>query len=274
MEQPTIENPRLWRLCLEVAPGVLHAVMTSTVADSSLLYRRLPLDASLPLHQALEETVYANPDLLADFGHIDILVDTEAYTLIPEDVGLEAGITGEITQIGHNGLSVPAVAMDAAASGVKVVWAMPEDARQFLARTFRNVPVRHVMSLLLKYFGRTDGMSNRAKVFVHIGDGTPRRVDIAAYDAGGRLAMATSKQWETDTDVLYYALASARIAGFDVENDEMLLCGDGALRHAVTPLLSRYVRHVMPMIFPSAALRAGKEAFKAPFPLIILPLCE
>lgn len=274
MEQPTIDNPRLWRLALEVSPGMLHAVMTSTVADASLIYRRLPLDASLPLHRALEEVVYANPELLSDFGRIDMLVDTDAYTVVPEGLGIDAATIGEITQIGYGGKEPPAVTADAPTSAVSVVWAMPEDARQFMARTFRNAPARHVVSLLLKYFGRQDGMSNRAKVFVHITDGTPRRVDIAAYDAGGRLAMATSKQWESDTDVLYYALACAKVAGFDAENDEMLLCGDRALRHAVTPLLSRYVRHVMPMIFPSAALRAGKEAFKAPFPLIILPLCE
>lgn len=99
-------------------------------------------------------------------------------------------------------------------------------------------------------------------------------MDIIAYDSAGKLTMSTSKEWETETDARYYIIATARTAGFDAETDELLLCGDSSLRHAVTSALSRYVRHVMPLIFPSAALRAGKEAFKAPFPLIILPLCE
>ena len=64
METPDLDNPRLWRMALELSPGVLHAVITSTVADSSLVYRRLPLDNSLPLHKALEEIVYATPELL------------------------------------------------------------------------------------------------------------------------------------------------------------------------------------------------------------------
>ncbi len=274
METQVIDNPRLWRLVLGVCPGVLHAVMTSTVADSSLIYKRLPLDATLPLHRALEEAVYANPDLLSDFGSTTVLVDTEAYTIVPEDIDLSADELAEITHIGQDSDAGLAVFADTPASGARVVWTMHSDASNFLARTFRNAPMLHSMTILLRYFGRQDCMSNRAKVFVHLLEGTPRRIDVVAYDAVGRLVMATSKPWEADTDVLYYALASARLAGFDAESDEMLLCGDGSLRHAVTPLLSRYVRHVMPLIFPSAALRAGKEAFKAPFPLIILPLCE
>lgn len=274
MESPVIENPRLWRLILGVVPGALHAVMTSTVADASMIYKRLPLDSSMPLHRAIEEVVYANPDLLSDFGRINILVDTTSYTLLPESVDCAAEDIAEITQIGYSGTEAPSITADSVASGVRVVWSIPEKTRQFLARTFRNAPAQHFLTILLKYLGRQGDISNRAKVFAHLTDASPRRLDILAYDASGHLKMATSKEWETETDALYYILATARTTGFDAETDELLLCGDSALRHAVTPALSRYVRHVMPLIFPSAALRAGKEAFKVPFPLIILPLCE
>lgn len=274
METPDLDNPRLWRMALELSPGVLHAVITSTVADSSLVYRRLPLDNSLPLHKALEEIVYATPELLADYGKIDILVDNESYTLVPEEISCDNAAIADMTQLCKDEDEEPVVEADGPVAGAKVVWAMPEKARQFLARTFRNAPVSHSMSMLLRYWSRKDDMSNRVKVFAYLTDGTPRRIDLAAFDAGGHLVMATSKTWAADTDALYYILASARPAGFDAATDELLLCGDSALRMALTPLLSRYVRHVMPLIFPSAAMRAGKEAFKAPFPLIILPLCE
>ena len=274
MDSTLIENPRLWRLILGVTPGALHAVMISTVADASMIYKRLPLDTSMPLHRAIEEVVYANPDLLADFGKINILVDTPAYTLVPADADCTPENIAEITQIGYSGTETPAVSADVAASGVQTVWAMPEQARQFLARTFRNAPVQHSLTMLLKYLGRKGELTNRARVFAHLTDGSPRRMDIIAYDSAGKLTMSTSKEWETETDARYYIIATARTAGFDAETDELLLCGDSSLRHAVTSALSRYVRHVMPLIFPSAALRAGKEAFKAPFPLIILPLCE
>lgn len=274
METPDLDNPRLWRMALELSPGVLHAVITSTVADSSLIYRRLPLDTTLPLHKALEEIVYATPELLADYGKIDILIDNESYTLVPDDLICDSATIADITQLCKADGEAIAIETDSPVACAKVIWAMPEKARQFLSRTFRNAPVSHSISMLLKYWSRKDDMSNRARVFAYLTDASPRRIDLAAFDAGGHLVMATTKTWTTDTDALYYILACARLAGFDVATDELLLCGDSALRMSVTPLLSRYMRHVMPLIFPSAALRAGKEAFKAPFPLIILPLCE
>ena len=274
METPVIDNPRLWRLTLGLCPGVLHAVMTSTVADSSLVYRRLPLDSRQPLHKALEEAVYSTPELLSDFDRIDIVVDTESYTAVPDGVGCGIDIIGDVTQIGCGGSEAPAIMCDRPVSGTQIVWALPEKSFQFLARTFRNAPMRHAVTLLLTYWGSRDEMGNRAKVFVHLSDGSLRRLDLVSYDGGGRLVTVSSKVWEGDTDVLYYVLAGAKLSGFDPVADEVFLCGDGALRHSVTPLLSKYVRHVLPLIFPSAALRAGKEAFKVPFTLIILPLCE
>jgi hypothetical protein len=47
-----------------------------------------------------------------------------------------------------------------------------------------------------------------------------------------------------------------------------------ALREAIMPELRRYINYVMPVIFPSAMFRAGREAMNAPFELIVLPLCE
>ena len=130
-------------------------------------------DATLPLHRALEEAVYANPDLLSDFGSTTVLVDTEAYTIVPEDIDLSADELAEITHIGQDTDAGLAAFADTPASGARVVWTMHSDASNFLARTFRNAPMLHSMTMLLRYFGRQDCMSNRAKVFVHLSEGTP-----------------------------------------------------------------------------------------------------
>lgn len=274
MDTHSIENPRLWRLSLLVSRDSLHAVATSTVADSSLIYKRMPLDTTLPLHKALESTIYANDDLLADYGSTSILADMTSYTLLPSGSDIDPADIAEVTQIGADGDTALITNTDTTGAGADIVWTFPEQASHFLARTFRNAPQNHAMSVLLTYFHRQAQSGNRAKVYLHLSDGSPRRVNIVMFDASGKLVMATTKEWEADTDVLYYALSIAQGGDFKTESDEMLICGDGALRMAVTPLLSRYVRNVMPLIFPSAALRAGLDAFKAPFPSIIQPLCE
>lgn len=62
--------------------------------------------------------------------------------------------------------------------------------------------------------------------------------------------------------------------GLDAATDNIYLCGDTSARLALAPELSRYAANVLPFIFPSAALRGGHDALKAPFPLILIPLCE
>jgi hypothetical protein len=56
--------------------------------------------------------------------------------------------------------------------------------------------------------------------------------------------------------------------------DEIILAGDPASRAALSPLLRRYVRYVMPAIFPSTMFRAGRAALRTPFELVVAPLVE
>ncbi|MDE6207227.1 MAG: DUF3822 family protein [Muribaculaceae bacterium] len=272
MESTTIDSPHLWRLVLGIAPGALHAVAFSTVADATMIYRRLTLGGSDSLHRQLEEAIYAAPWLLSDFGRVDIAVSTPYFTVVPAGLD-DDGLAASLTDIAGDTPDAVELLSDSTPQ-CRVVWALDADCRRFLARTFRNAPVHHAISPLLKYFDTVSSASNRAKLFVHLSDETPRRLDIIEYDASGCLRMAVSKEWEVDNDALYYILSVAELTGFDRENDELQLCGDQTLRSRLSTLLSRYVRHVLPLIFPSAALRSGREAFRAPFPLVILPLCE
>ncbi len=264
-----IDNPRLWRLGIELTPKMLHIVRTSTVADASLRRTSIPLSGDSYL-KSLEEAVYATPDLLADYGRIYIVVRTDAFTVIPRTADDEfARLCADGACLADD--DVPSEMFIDDAEAAKVAWTMPADVAGFLARTFRNAPMHSIITPLIRFFVRRTAMGNSAKLFAHI-DG--RYLDIVAFSPDGRLMAAVTHTIETDTDALYFIMACARDAGMDPLNDEILLCGDPDRRLSLMPLLSRYAARVMPIIFPSAALRAGREAFKAPFPLIILPLCE
>ena len=88
---PAIERPRLWRLALQLEPGLLSAVIWSTVEDSTLVHFSLQLDPTLPQAKALEEAVYAAPVLLSDFGSVDVVVRTNAYMPVPQGLDEETG---------------------------------------------------------------------------------------------------------------------------------------------------------------------------------------
>ena len=53
---------------------------------------------------------------------------------------------------------------------------------------------------------------------------------------------------------------------------ELFIAGERELRAQTSALLRRYVRFVMPVIFPSSMFRAGRAAFDAPFEAIVAPL--
>ena len=57
-------------------------------------------------------------------------------------------------------------------------------------------------------------------------------------------------------------------------NDELFITGSTTTRETITPILRKHLSFVMPVIFPSEMFKAGKEAMKAPFDLIVIPLCE
>lgn len=266
-----IENPRLWRMGLHITDDKLTAVSMSMVTDGSLEQRTMPLDSQLDLHHALEEAVYAAPFLLNDFGKVDIVMRTSAFTLLPPL--LDEDSRSAAAALAHIADDIDQVFFDQAC-GATVAWALDSRVAGFLARTFRNAPVRCHISPLLDYFSRNCDSGNSGKLYVHLADGA-EQADFIAFAPGGRLLCAASHTCAGDNDVLYHIMNTASVAGFDLRaSDEVLLCGDNAARMRLLPLLRRYVAHALPLIFPSAAIKAGIEAFKAPFPLIILPLCE
>ena len=267
---PEIENPRLWRLSLELSARAMHVVLSSMVSDSTLHQYSVPINPANGYLKGLEDAVYASPEVLGDYGHVDLLVESQAYVPVPTELSDEEAIAcaahAQLTD--NEELSKIFVDRSDVAS---LAWTMPEELASFLARTFRNAPVHLHITPLIKYLHKRASLGNSAKLFAHLGAET---VDIISFSADGKLNIAATHRIESDADAAYYILACAVESGLDLANDEIQLCGDSQRRHSVMPLVAKYAARVMPLIFPSAALRAGREAFKAPFPLIIVPLCE
>jgi hypothetical protein len=72
-------------------------------------------------------------------------------------------------------------------------------------------------------------------------------------------------------DALYFIL-STRQQLLMRDSDEVVVAGDRVARAALTPLLRRYVRYVMPAIYPSVMFRAGKASLSAPLEMVLAPL--
>ena len=128
---------------------------------------------------------------------------------------------------------------------------------------------------MLQYFGAKTAAGTTSKAYVHLSKGSRQnRADIMLFRSDGRPASVSSLTFDNMEDVTYHVLAAARDAGMDTAGDQFMLCGDSTLRENLTQSLRRFATYVMPVIFPSALFRAGRDAVDAPFPLVILPLCE
>lgn len=274
MEQPEITNPTLWRLLLLIEHTSIRALALSTVDDVQTVAFTVPFDPTAPgLLQAVEEAVYAVPLLTADFASVDVLVDTSDYIVVPSSLGREAALEAAVyCCIADEGEELHAD--DIPALQATVVWPCLAELANFLARTFRNPRVGCRVSPLLRFFGVKNTGGNAAKLYAHLGGGVNPTVDMMAFGRDGSLLMCSTKPAPSVPDAAYWIMAGAREAGIDAATDSIYLCGDTSVRLALAPELSRLAANVLPFIFPSAAFRGGHDVLKAPFPLILIPLCE
>jgi hypothetical protein len=242
----------------------------SCVEDNSLIWHRIKLDpaAESPV-KALEDAIYQNPMLLVDFSAIDILIDSKRRMVFPADQADPDNINRVFAEL-YPELKFEIVTSTVYTDGTVVAIADDEERIKFLRRTFNNPRIADRIAPLCQYFGIKNRLGNAGKFHVHLSQNS---IDIIAFGTEG-LLMANTFESDNVNDDLYYILAAARALSFDNSNDQMLLSGDTARREELIPLLRQYVGYVMPVIFPSAMFKAGKDSLSAPFELITIPLCE
>lgn len=272
LTKDSISNHRFWHLSLKISDSALDIALRSTVEDNSLILRHIDFDrAAMSTAKALEEAVYDNPLLLCDFGHVDVIVDSEHFAFVPENVTADSNRLDKAARLLWPGDTDSKLIVNTIArAGASLVMKLDSAIANFIARTFNNPPVYHRLTPLCRYFSFQSRAVNNIKIFINV---SPSTVDIVAFSNSG-LLLANSFPAATPTDALYYCLAVARSCGFDQLNDEIMLSGDRKTRDSLTPLLRQYVNYAMPLVFPSDIYRHGKESLTAPFELIILPLCE
>lgn len=251
---------------MELSNERLQVMMYSIHEDNSLIFRDIALDtqAMSPL-AALEDAIYENPLLLSDFSMIDCLLDTTRFTVVPSEIRSEELRRRLLASLwADDGYEV--VADDISGCDATILTAVDAGVSGFLGRTFIDAEVSNRIAPLASYFSGKSRLGSSGKMFVNLHGNA---MDIISFGRD-RLKMASTIVFGSLEDAVYYILASAKVTEFSVEADELMLCGDGAMREQLMPLLRRYVNYVMPVVFPSAMMRAGKDAMSVPFELIVL----
>lgn len=265
-----IERPEVWQLNMRVAPGALDLLLFSPLENNSLIYRHIDLDpqAASPL-KAVEEAIYDNPLLLCDFMRVRVVVQTSRFMAIPPEVEdaddraalFHAAFDGDNGRVYDNRLG---------AVNASMTFSVEPDLAGFLERTFYNVELYSHLTPLCNYFVASGKRANVRRMYANL---RPESIDLIAVDHAEVLMINTMKYREP-LDAIYYIMASYKSLGLDPMTTELLIAGSPTVRDEIVPTLRSYISSVMPVIFPSTMFKAGRDVIKAPFDLIVLPLCE
>lgn len=269
LDKDMIKEPRMWQLVMEPEASSLRVMAFSPIEHHALISVEIPYDKEISALKAFQEAVYSNPLLLADFRRVTLLLPRRRFMALPDLLDHESALKAFRTAFPEETEEGPCEILAEPLPGMKaqILTEIPAEFLGFLQRTFNTPRISHTLAPQALYFkGRQRGRA-RGKMFVNL-RGT--RCDVIVLGDAAPLAL-NSFEIHDPMDAVYYVMACREGLGIS-PMEEIILAGDPASRSAVAPCLRRFVRYVMPAIFPSVMFRAGRAALHTPFEMIAAPL--
>ena len=265
-EKINIQHPEAWELLVSIdEKEVKYILYTPTVANSLITGEVNFVDDSL---QGLEDAIYDTPVLLNEYKRVRVVVHSRLFVLLPGETSDEVAM--KLVRQAFPEDDVDAAVCTMPHHGVKIAYLMPRGMQAFLGRTFTYPSVCHHLLPLCEYFMEQNRGSEISRMFLNLQED---KMDMAIY-LKGKFLCANTYPYTNVQDATYFALNAWRTYGLDQLTDELQLMGDNTVRAAMTPQLRKFVKFVMPAVYPAAAMQLGRNAMQAPLELILLALCE
>ncbi|MDE6316853.1 MAG: DUF3822 family protein [Muribaculaceae bacterium] len=265
-----VNDPAYCRLDLRIGMGSMEVMIYNPLEENSLLLRRveLPGDSDGALKQ-IETFIYDNPLLLSDFRTITAIIESRSFLTVPTPVA-ESCEPLTLLRSADSDTDPRAVVIDDRLDAFDAVMLTPLPAAtaNFLRRTFPNIRLHNALLPFTRYCHSHLTQGNTVKAFVNMRE---RSLDIVVMSAN-TLQLLNRFEYRDINDAAFYILNCTE--SMPEEISEILIGGNRDRRDELMPLLRKFRPYVMPLIFPSAMFKAGADAMKSPFDLIILPLCE
>ncbi len=273
---PTLpENTRFHQLYIRLSASRLDVIIFSRHEDNSLIYRSFELtpDENGSILKSLENTVYDNPLLLRDYQNTHIVIESSRFIIAPLQLASDTTLLRKLYEETHSDPltgNVEIISDDIPHLGCTIALAIDTPLISFLNRAFSRPRIHHHLSPLIRYYSDRRRHGNTTAMFINL---RPTALDTIIF-SGNSLRTANTIPFRTTDDAVYHILSLRKILMIDDDTDEVLISGERDTRLSVINSLRDFIPYVMPVIFPSAMFRAGKNALEAPFDLIVTPLCE
>lgn len=269
-----VPHPELWTLELSVRPAGIDYMLHSEAAGEAIQVGSIAIQSVRPDGgtdvKAVENAVYDNEVLLDDYRRVRVLVASPHFVVLPPDTDDDDAERLLRVAYPETASTTEAAVCRLPLCGQVMAFEMETGLRGFLDRTFNTPQVCLNLYPLCEHYYRLNNGSTISRMFLNLRAGA---MDIAVYRRG-ELLVANSYRFTDVEDAAFFALHVWQSMRLDQQSDEIQLAGSRELRDELATRLKRYVRYVMPAIYPAAALRIGRDMSAIPFDLILFSQCE
>ncbi len=272
LDKDMIKEPQMWQLVMEPGTDTISVMAFSPMEHHSLISTEIPMEKGGSSLKSFQEAVYDHPLLLSDFRNVTILLPSERFMAVPDlmtDTATREQTFHRAFPAGDTDSHEEILAEELPSLHATMLTGAPQEFIGFLRRTFNAPRISHVLTPLALYFKAKHPTRPNGKMIVNL---RPGRCDVVILGDTAPLVM-NSFRIHDPMDAVYYIMACREGLGLS-PTDEIILAGDTSSRGAVSPVLRRFVRYVMPAIFPTAMFRAGRASLRTPFEMIVTPLLK
>ena len=209
----------------------------------------------------LEDVVYEHPLLFDDVKSV-VLLHPSMTTLAPSALIQDSEIESVDAVMDKYDLSEDKECFAETigdADDNQLLYSMPRGMYGFLERCFPTEHIHHSLNPFLNCFLPSASAARGDAMWVDLhGDSA----DVAAF-RDGRLLLANTWNYRSETDIVYYLVMVWRTLGMDADSGHLYLSGPAKARSNVTAMLRKYINYVA---MPSVA-RELKDSVAAGIPL-------
>lgn len=201
------------------------------------------VNEELPLTANLQEAFGRKAWLKHPFRRVNVLVSDKRFTFMPLEFFQEE-LAETVFYHNHPRRNNETVLYNIRQrSNLAVLFALDQNAHNFLRQQYPNVYFYAQASPLTDFFATKSRLGNSRKMYVHI---RREALDVFCFEYG-RLLLGNSLQCSVTADRLYYLLYLWKTLGFDQERDEMHLTGFLEDKEQLLPELQKFIRQVFIM---------------------------
>lgn len=269
MEQVAAIDTSSYTLMMRVTQQELIYAYYHPAIDDSLRSECVALSGAGDTLQALEQAVYGHEELLQPFKRTYILLPTQHFVVVPNEVATLSDNTVFFNSM-YGKCDETVIESRMPHNGALMLSGHDKRMISFLTRTIDRPTLLHPLTALSEYFYRKSRIGAQRKMYVHLYKGA---MDVVCFGREG-LLLANTFACSHANDAAYHVLNVWQQLQLDQRNDEIHIAGEVEMRRDLSALLRKYIRTVVPVIFPTNTLALGSHAMQLPFDLIALSLCE